>query len=136
MVMGSVNFARFVHTQPAVIYHPTGLMLDRDFMPAENATNLLVNHLLHNIFVEDNPRTDHKCSQLCCRPTQILLGFPHAEDVKSSCPPECAAIIEQYERLVSLAIYDEGEDVTINTIIIEFLPCNKIVEILAVGIYL
>lgn len=134
--MRSVNSTRFVHTQPATIFHPTGLLLDRCFTPSDNATSLLVNHLLNDIFIDSNPRNNHKCSQICCQPTQILLGFPNTEDVKSSCPPDCAAMIEQYERLVSLSIFDEGEEATVNTIIIEFLPCSKVLEILSVGIYL
>ena len=135
--MRNENITRFVHTQEAKVYHPSGLLIDRQYLPRGNATSLLVNHLLTDIFTKDNPRSGHKCNRICNQPSQILIGFPNSEDVKSSCPDECADMVDQYERLLSLFICDEGdEEVTITSMVFEFLPCSKVLEILSVSIYL
>lgn len=128
---------RFVHTQEPKIYHPNGLLIDRGYLPSGNATSLLVNHLLTDIFVKDNPRDGHVCNKFCSQPSQILIGFPNSEDVRSSVPEECLDIVDQYERLLSLFICDEDcEEVTIMSMVFEFLPCSKMMEILSVAIYL
>lgn len=134
--MRSGGVTRFVHTQQPKIYHPNGLLIDREHLPSGNATSLLINHLLTDIFTKDNPCDGHKCNKVCTRPTQIMIGFPNSEDLRSSCPEECMEIVDQYEKLLQLFLCDEDEELTIVTIVFEFLPCSKVLEILSVSIYL
>ena len=132
--MGFVT--KFVHTQEPKIYHPNGLLMDKEIMPNKSATTLLINHLLHDMFIILNPRCGHKCTRVCYQPTQILIGYPKTEDLRNSCPSGCAEMVEQYEDLLSSLIDDEEWEVNIQTLVIEFLPCSEVLEILAVAIYL
>ena len=133
----SNNSTRFAHAYNVPqIFLPNGLLLDRSFHPMDSSTRILINKLLTHIFLDFNPEIGHKCTSLCGQRSQLLLGFPNSEDVKSSCPPKDAEMIEQFERWMTLILCNHDEEVTLQSIVIEFLPCNKLVEVLSISFYL
>ena len=135
--MNSGNSARFVHAYDTPeIYLSNGLKLDKSCLPTDNLVRILINKLLKHAFANLNPADGHRCNTLCRTPTRMLMGFPNSEDVKSACPTSDAEKIEKFENVMSWLICEQDEDVTLNSLIIEFLPCNKVVEIISVSFYL
>ena len=134
--MKSGNSTRFVHAYAAPeFYLPNGLKLDRAYAPTDNLVRLLVNKLLKHAFSNLNPADGHRCTNFCRTPTRMLMGFPNSEDVKSACPANDAEKIEKFEKVMAWLICEQDEDMTLQSLILEFLPCNKVVEIISVSFY-
>ena len=135
--MRSGDNTRFVHAYRAPeIYLPNGLLLDRSFYPTNSATRVLINRMLKHLFLDFNPADGHRCTSLCGQPTQCLIGYPNSEDVRTACPSKDAEMIEKFEKWMTLILCDQDEEVTLQTMVLEFLPCNKVVEVLSVSFYL
>ena len=135
--MSSGITTKIVHAYPqADIYLPNGLLLDKRFCPTSYASKIIIDRLLTHLFVESNPRDGHRCTNLCSQTTQCLIGFPNTEDVRTSCPTRDAELVEQFEKWMSFIICEPDEEVTLQSLVIEFLPCSRVLEVLAVSFYL
>ena len=135
--MNSGLSTKIVHAYPhANIYLPNGLLLDRRFCPTSYASKMLISRMLTHFFVEFNPSDGHRCNSLCSQPTQCLIGFPDTENVRTSCPARSAELVEQFEKWMSFIICEPDEEVTLQSLVVEFLPCSRVLEVLSVSFYL
>ena len=135
--MSSGLSTKIVHAYPhANIYLPNGLLLDRRYCPTSYASKIIINRMLTHLFVDFNPRDGHHCTSLCSQPTQCLIGFPNTENVRNSCPSLDAELVEQFEKWMSFIICEPDEEVTLQSLVVEFLPCSKVLEVISVSFYL
>ena len=65
-----------------------------------------------------------------------MLGFPNSSDAKSACPVDTTTMIQEFEELLNAFYADPDEDLEVRTIMIDFTPCPKVVEIIKVAFYL
>lgn len=129
--------SKIAHAYPhANIFLPNGLMLDRRYCPTGCAIKILIDRMLTHLFLDCNPSDGHRCSSICAQPTQCLIGFPNTENVRTSCPPKDAELVEKFEKWMSFILCEPDEEVTLQTMVVEFLPCSRVLEVLSVSFYL
>ena len=127
---------RFIYAQPTTFYYGTGLKVSRRDEPSRMATQLFLNGLLEEMVVKVNPIRKHKCTSLCGQPVYIHLGFPNNHSVKSACPDASRGLLEDFEDLLAVFLYDNEERAEIQSIGLRILPCSKVLEIIDSAIYL
>ena len=127
---------RFVYTQPTTFYYGSGLKVSRSDEPSRMATQLFLNGLLEDMVVKVNPTRKHKCTSLCGHPVYVHLGFPNNRNVKSACPDASKALIEDFEDLLAVFLFENEERAEIQSIGLRILPCSKVLEIIDSAIFL
>ena len=134
--MSSVG-GKIILTQKPKIYHANGIKVDWSDYPSNNSIAYFINNILHDCFLCNNPPSTHKCNRLCHQPVQIMLGYPRNETVFESCGPHSRDMVIQFEKLLTVFLREENEDdVILRSLVIHFLPCSKVTEILSVNLYL
>ena len=129
---------RFVFAKTPVVFHASGLILDRHECPCPKQ---LIEELLKDLIVTWNPPHLHRrCTALCGQPVQILMGYPKSVDVKSSCSELIEKKVMAYEEEATNCLADEDvwykEKVEMQSLVLRLLPCVKVMEILDAAIYL
>ena len=127
---------RYVHACEPVVYHRNGLKVDKRDLPSVTATRYFINAILGDLFVKLNPIGKHTCNGLCGHVVQLYIGFPHSEDVKSSVPSVTRQMVSQYEDLLAMMVFDQKEEVELQSLGLRFLPCPKYLEIISVSLYM
>ena len=134
--MSSVG-GKIILTQKPKIYHSNGVKVDLSDYPSNNSMAYFINNIVYDCFIRSNPPSNHRCNRLCHQPVQIMLGFPKSETVFEACGPHSRDMVMQFEKLLTVFLREENEDeVILRSLVIHFLPCSKVTEILSVNIYL
>ena len=127
---------RFTHSDVVNIYLPSGLKVKNSDMPSRNALHIFVDHILSSLLLETNPLPSHRCTSLCGRPANFIIGYPNAEDLKSAATEDLYELIRDFETLLTDFYNFAGdEDIQIQSLAIRCLPCAKVVEVLEMSIY-
>ena len=128
---------RIAFASNPTVFHPTGLKLKNSECPCPKQ---IIEELLKDLMHTYNPPGSHQCTSLCGQVTQLLIGCPHTEDLKSSVSELFEEKLQLFEELVTCYL-DDGEcwykeRMEVCTIAIRFLPCVKYMEVIDAAIYL
>ena len=77
---------RYIFTSKPMLYHANGLKVTAQESPSENSMKYFINGILADAFVKPNLGRKHRCSAMCGKPIQLLVGYPHSFDLASSVP--------------------------------------------------
>ena len=127
---------RYIHAELPDIFLPNGFKVGLHDLPSAASMRYFINKLLGAILVEANPIAKHCCNKFCRHPSRLMLGFPNSSDVKSSCPVDIRNMVVDFENLLNAFYADDEESLEIHTIMIDFMPCPKVVEIIKAAFYL
>ena len=128
---------RVVFANSPLVYHPSGLKLKRNECPCPKQ---LIEELLKDVLLSYNPPELHRCSSLCRQSSQILIGYPYTEDVRTAVSDEFEEKLQIFEDAVTFHTDDEEywykEKMEVHSIVLRFLPCVKYLEVINAAIYL
>ena len=75
---------RYVYSSEPKFYHQNGLTIDKRELPSNNSIKYFLNAILGSMIVKVNPIKRHKCTSMCMQMIQVMLGYPHCENLVMS----------------------------------------------------
>ena len=133
---------RYVFAAETEILFSSGLKMPDLWAPSNMSTRILLSHILDGAFVACNNVQSHKCTQVCGRTVQMLIG-PFGDDdacknvtIRDSLSVEVMDVLDDFEMLLDACLgYTQGAT-RVRAIAIRFTPCAKVLEVIKATIYL
>ena len=128
---------RYVHVNKPNIFLANGYKVHEWDLPSATSLSYFLNKFVATVYLSQNNPRNHRCTSLCGQPFRLSVGFPYSENLKDACPEEIHELIDDFEQLLSAFYASEArEDVEIQSVVLIFFPCAKVLEIHDAAIYL